>query len=132
MSAQKPLVRILIADDSIMTQRVLSQKAEQFGFEVVGVASDGRRAIEEWRRLQPDAVLLDLVMPELDGIAVLDTLRGEDPTAKVVILSARQAKKDVLRCRERGASGYVLKPFEPRHVFQTLKRALQVDARNAP
>ncbi|MEQ8766900.1 MAG: response regulator [Planctomycetota bacterium] len=125
MSMAKEPWRLLVADDSLMTQRILTQTAARYGFEVVGVASDGREAIQRWGELRPDAVVLDIVMPEIDGIGVLEAILDQDRDARVVMLSSLHTRKDVLECRSHGAKGYILKPFEPGHVFEILRGLLE-------
>ena len=80
--------RILVVDDHPLTRDALAKLLDQGGFDVVGQAGDGHEAIEQARRLQPNLVLLDLSMPELDGLSALPRLREAAPDCEVVVLTA--------------------------------------------
>jgi two-component system NarL family response regulator len=77
--------------------------------EVVGEALDGRKAVEMWRRHRPDVILLDLRMPHLDGIGVLDELRQFEPAVRSIVLTTFDSEPDVLRAFRAGARAYLLK-----------------------
>jgi two-component system chemotaxis response regulator CheY len=115
---------VLVADDSAF-QRALTRRAlEDEGLVVVGEAGDGEHVSDLYRRLGPDAVLLDLHMPGRDGLAVLRHLRGIDPAATVVVCSAERREAKVLAALELGASDYVAKPWQAEELVGTLRRAL--------
>jgi DNA-binding NarL/FixJ family response regulator len=112
--------RILIVDDHPLTREALSSLLRAHGFDVVGCASDGRQAITEVARLQPDLVLLDLSMPGLDGLTALPRLREAAPDAEVVVLTASGTEENLLAAIRAGAAGYLLKTEPPEKIASFL------------
>ncbi|HEU5264728.1 MAG TPA: response regulator, partial [Gaiellaceae bacterium] len=107
-------VSILIADDDGVSRKLLRRLLEQEGY-AVRAAADGREALELFGEEAADVVLLDIVMPELDGISVLERLKAT-PGAEhvpVIMISAVDETKSVVRCIEIGADDYLPKPFNP-------------------
>ena len=110
MSAAKKKIRILIADDHPVVRKGLwSCLSAKTIFKVVGEASDGVDAIQKVKELAPDVVLMDIDMPQKDGLEVTHVLRKESPNVKVLILSMQSNRDTVLRIIKAGARGYVLK-----------------------
>ena len=112
--------RILIVDDHPLTRDALAALLGQNGFRVVGQAADGYEAIESARQLQPDLVLLDLSMPELDGLAALPRLREAAPECEVVVLTASGTEDNLLAAIRGGAAGYLLKTESPERIVEFL------------
>jgi two-component system nitrate/nitrite response regulator NarL len=112
--------RILIVDDHPLTRDALATLLGAHGLDVVGVASDGREAIEEARRLQPDLVLLDLSMPGMDGLAALPKLRDAAPECEVVVLTASGTEDNLLAAIRGGAAGYLMKSEPPERIASFL------------
>jgi CheY-like chemotaxis protein len=123
------VARVLVIDDEPAIRNVLRASLEAFGFEVV-LADDGLRGIGVARRQRPDAIVLDLMMPVMDGHTVLDILRADEKTRylPVVVLSAltQQAVQD--RCRSQGVAAFLAKPFDPADVVTAIREALTRDA----
>ena len=110
MSAAKKKIRILIADDHPVVRKGLwSCLSAKTNFKIVGEASDGAVAIQKVKELAPDVVLMDIDMPQKDGLEVTNVLRKESPNVKVLILSMQSNRDTVLRIIKAGARGYVLK-----------------------
>ena len=110
MSATKKKIRILIADDHPVVRKGLwSCLSAKTNFKIVGEASDGAAAIQKVKELAPDVVLMDIDMPQKDGLEVTHVLRKESPNVKVLILSMQSNRDTVLRIIKAGARGYVLK-----------------------
>jgi DNA-binding NarL/FixJ family response regulator len=108
-------IRILIADNhTLFSQGVRSLVEQQPDFEVVGEAADGRQAVAQCRELRPDVVLMDVVMPGLNGLEATRQIRQEVPETRVLALSMHVDKRYVLGMLEAGASGYLAKdsPFD--------------------
>jgi DNA-binding NarL/FixJ family response regulator len=108
-------IRILIADNhTLFSQGVRSLIEQQSDFEVVGEAADGRQAVTQTRELRPDVVLMDVVMPGLNGLEATRQIRQETPETRVLALSMHVDKRYVLGMLEAGASGYLAKdsPFD--------------------
>lgn len=104
------MIRVLLADDHAVLRdglRVLLQA--QPGIEVVAGAADGREALREARRLQPDVVVMDIAMPDLNGIEATLQMRDACPSARVLILSMHSTAEHVFRALQAGARGYLLK-----------------------
>jgi two-component system, NarL family, response regulator NreC len=102
-------IRVLVADDHSVVRAGIKLLLEQAGLEPVGEASSGREAVFEARRLRPDVILLDLIMPNGSGLEVLPTLVHEHPQTKVVVLSMEDDPSYVRQAFDSGAAGYILK-----------------------
>jgi DNA-binding NarL/FixJ family response regulator len=120
--------RILIVDDHPLTRDALATLLGQNGFDVVGQAGDGREAIESARQLQPDLVLLDLSMPELDGLDALPRLREAAPECEVVVLTASGTEENLLAAIRGGAAGYLLKTEAPERIVEFLNGVAEGEA----
>ena len=120
--------RILIVDDHPLTRDALAALLGQNGFDVIGEAADGREAIESARRLQPDLVLLDLSMPELDGLAALPRVREAAPECEVVVLTASGTEDNLLAAIQGGAAGYLLKTESPERIVEFLNGVAEGEA----
>lgn len=114
--------RLLIVDDVLFMRVTLRSIVEQFGYQVVGEAADGQEAIEKYQYLKPDAMLLDVTMPKMDGIDCLKVIKNIDPKAKVIMVSAMGQGTFIKQCFKYGAEYFVCKPFE----VEKLKQVLQV------
>ena len=120
--------RILIVDDHPLTREALATLLAQNGFDVVGQAGDGLEAIESARQLQPDLVLLDLSMPELDGLNALPRLREAAPGCEVVVLTASGTEENLLAAIRGGAAGYLLKTEAPERIVEFLNGVAEGEA----
>lgn len=114
--------RVLIVDDSDVRLRQLRQILRDAGHEVVGSARDGLEAIERYRELRPQVVIMDLIMPRMNGLDALRGILEIDPDADVVIASSMRSPESALECRRCGARFYLHKPFEPDVVRQIVAR----------
>ncbi len=120
--------RILIVDDHPLTRDALATLLGQNGFEVIGQAGDGNEAIESTRELQPDLVLLDLSMPELDGLEALPRLREAAHGCEVVVLTASGTEDNLLAAIRGGAAGYLLKTESPERIVEFLNGVAEGEA----
>ncbi len=116
-------VKILIADDHALFRDGLRSLLLAQGHEVVAEASNGREAVELAHRTQPDLVLMDVSMPELDGISATRQLTAELPDVKVVVLTASEDENSLFESLKAGAGGYLLKNLEADDFFALLERA---------
>jgi two-component system, NarL family, response regulator LiaR len=115
---------VLIADDHAVVREGLRTFLDlQDGIEVAGEAADGRAAVEEAERLAPDVVLMDLVMPNLDGVEAMRELRARVPQARVVVLTSFLEHERLLPALRAGAAGYLLKNVEPRELARSIRLA---------
>jgi len=120
--------RIFIADDHPDVLDLLVDGVKHAGYEVIS-ASDGKQAWEKIKKEKPDVVLLDLMMPKMDGYAVLEKLRGEPPFKKwipVIIISALQDLKDLQKGYSLQADHYITKPWEMRDVLKAIKTMIKL------
>ena len=120
--------RVLIADDALFMREMIREIIEPEGFEVVGEASDGVQAVERFRELQPDVVMMDIVMPRLSGIDAAAKIRQADGSALIVMCSALGQEALVTEALDAGASDFVVKPFKPDDLLNTLIKVLEKDA----
>src|SRR3954447_2352344 len=124
-TAKGAVVRVLIADDHrLMVEGTKKALAAAGGFEVVGEASNGAQVLPLVRRLKPHLVLLDLRMPQMDGLTCLAKIRKEFPDVKVAILSVSQDPELIQTALKRGASAYVVKSIDPDDLAAALRQAL--------
>jgi two-component system chemotaxis response regulator CheY len=105
------MIRVLLVDDSKFMARSLSTILVEMGFEVVGLAHDGVEGLEQYQALQPEVTLLDVTMPNMDGVECLTRLRELDPDARVVMLSAIQDPETIAKCMHLGAASFLQKPI---------------------
>ena len=115
---------VLIVDDAQFMRVMLREILEDMGLTVTGEASNGVEAIEEYRRSQPDLVLMDITMPTMDGNEALASIMEQNPQALVVMITALGQKDQVLTAIKAGASDFIIKPFDQERVQDTLSRLL--------
>jgi two-component system chemotaxis response regulator CheY len=120
--------RLLIADDAMIIRHIIKDMAAAAGWEVVGEAANGQEAIERYRELHPDAVTLDLVMPEHDGLHALHGIMEFDSEAKVLVVSALEQRGVLKDAIKAGASDFVAKPFDKRSLQATLEQLVPADS----
>ena len=118
-------VRVLVADDARFMRQLIREIIEPEGFEVVGEAADGRSVVEEFAKLRPDVVTMDIVMPKRSGIDAVREILALDATAKIAMVSALGQEALVMEALQAGAADYIVKPFKPEAVLSTLKKVLE-------
>ena len=119
---------MLIVDDHPLTRDGLAALLAGHGFEIVGEAGGGAEAIDKARQLQPDVVLLDLSMPDVDGLSALPELRTAAPDCEVVVLTASGDEENLLAAIRGGAAGYLLKTEPPERLVDFLHGAARGEA----
>jgi DNA-binding NarL/FixJ family response regulator len=120
--------RILIVDDHPLTRDALAGLLAQNGFDVVGQAGSGEEAMTQAGELKPDLVLLDLSMPEMDGLTALPRVLAAAPDAEVVVLTASEDEHNLLGAIRGGAAGYLLKSEPPERIVAFLRGVAQGEA----
>jgi two-component system chemotaxis response regulator CheY len=119
------MARILIADDASFMRQMIREIVEMEGHEVVAEASDGIEAIDQFKNHHPDVVTMDIVMPRRSGIDAVKAILEFDPTARVVMCSALGQETLVTEALHAGARDFIVKPFKPDSVIDTLKKVLE-------
>lgn len=108
------MISVLVVDDSNFMAKVLQTVLTDIGFNVVGLASDGEEGVAMHKELSPDLTLLDVTMPNMDGLECLQAIRAYAPGAHVVMLSALKDEEIVRKCLEAGAGAFLEKPIRRR------------------
>jgi|SRR5690554_993088 len=116
--------RVLVVDDAAFMRMMIKDILKKGGFEVVGEAEDGMKAVEKFKELQPDLVTMDITMPEMDGIAAVKEIRKMDPNAVIVMCSAMGQQAMVIDAIQAGAKDFVVKPFQPDRVLEAIRKVL--------
>jgi two-component system, NarL family, response regulator LiaR len=118
------MIRVLITDDHAVVREGLRTFLElQDGLEVVGEAGDGEQALTQAQQLAPDVILMDLVMPRLDGVAAMRRLRECAPGSRVIVLTSFLDDERLMPAIEAGAAGYLLKDVAPAQLAQAIRAA---------
>lgn len=113
--------KILVVDDAAYVRLRLARLLAQNGYEVVE-AANGNEAITCYKQEQPDGVLLDIVMPEMDGMAALKAIREEHPDARVVMLTSVQEQSTMIDAIRSGAMDFMVKPFDDQRLLALVKK----------
>jgi two-component system, NarL family, response regulator LiaR len=117
-------IRVLLVDDHAVVREGLRTFLElQEGMEVVGEAEDGEQALTEAERLRPDVILMDLVMPVLDGVGAMRELRQKLPSCRVIVLTSFAEDDRLLPAIQAGAAGYLLKNVQPKELARAVRAA---------
>ncbi len=116
--------RVLIVDDSRTSRRVLKDILDRAGYEVIGEAINGQEGFDQYVKLQPDVVTMDITMPQVDGIESLKLIRKFDPDAKVIMITAAGQKDKMMEAVKFGAAEFITKPFLEESVLDALKHCL--------
>jgi len=116
-------IRVLIADDHAVVRDGLAAMIGRWpDTTVVAEAQDGRDAVEQWKRHRPDVTLLDLRMPELDGVGAIEEIRQLDPAARVILLTTFDGEEDIYRGIRAGAKAYLLKDAPRDDILNCIRR----------
>jgi DNA-binding NarL/FixJ family response regulator len=117
-------IRVLLVDDHAVVREGLRTFLDlQDGLDVVGEAEDGEQAVSEAERLRPDVILMDLVMPNLDGVGAMRALRERLPDARVIVLTSFADDERLLPAIQAGAAGYLLKNVQPKELARAVRAA---------
>jgi two-component system nitrate/nitrite response regulator NarL len=127
-----PPLRVLIVDDHTLFRSGLTELLERRGIGVCAAVGDGEEGIALAGSLAPDIVLLDLRMPEIDGLTVLERLAAEVPGLAVVMLTTSSAERDLVDSLRAGARGYLLKDMEPEQLIESLREIMDGETVVAP
>ena len=120
--------RVLIVDDALIMRKRIKEIAEEAGWQVAGEAKDGEQAVACYRQEKPDLVTLDIVMPKMDGVSALKQMMADDPTARVVMVSAVNQKRKLAECIQAGAIDFIVKPFDKATLRSFFEKYLSVES----
>lgn len=118
--------KVLIVDDLAFIKLIIRDTLEKHGFIVAGEASNGVEAIEMYKKLKPDVVLMDITMPRMDGIQALSKIIEYDRKAKVIMCSALGQQRLIIQAIKLGAKDFIVKPFKSERIVGAIKKTLNV------
>ncbi|MCR5102249.1 MAG: response regulator [Butyrivibrio sp.] len=116
------MATILVVDDSRTSRRMLIDLLEKNGHSVIGEAVNGQEGFDQYVKLKPDIVTMDITMPEMDGIESLKLIKKSDPNAKVIMITAAGQREKMMEALKYGAADFVSKPFNVNVVLDTIKK----------
>ncbi len=121
-------MKLLIVDDSSIMRRTIEKNLGDYDLEIVGMASNGKEALEMVKDTMPDVITLDITMPQMDGITCLESIMQIHPEAKVMIITALSDKLTGLQALDKGARGFMYKPVNPDDLTKAFDKLLNRNA----
>ena len=116
--------RVLIVDDAAFMRMMIKDILSKNGYEIVGEAENGIKAVERWQELRPDLTTMDITMPEMDGITAVKEIKKIDAAAKIIMCSAMGQQAMVIEAIQSGARDFIVKPFQPDRVLEAVRKAV--------
>ena len=116
--------KVLVVDDAAFMRMMIKDILRKGGYEVVGEAEDGSKAVEKYKELRPDLVTMDITMPDMDGITAVKEIRKLDDNAQIIMCSAMGQQAMVIDAIQAGAKDFVVKPFQPERVLEAVRKVL--------
>src|ERR1035438_3510323 len=122
MNRAKKAIRVLVADDhTVVRDGLIAIIQQEKDMEVVAETGDGHQAVELWKKHKPDVTLMDLRMPDLDGVSAIYEIRAADPNARIIVLTTFDGDEDIYRAMRAGAKSYLLKDVRREELFQCIR-----------
>ena len=121
-------IRYLVVDDSVFARKNVAKMVESFGGQIAGEAGDGCTAITEYDRISPDMVLMDITMPQMEGIEAAEKIVRSHPEARVVMVSSVGYQENIVAALQKGARHFVQKPVKPEILYEVIKYVMGDDA----
>ena len=118
------MAKVLIADDAAFMRMMIKDILTKNGYEVAGEAENGAIAVTKFEELKPDLLLLDITMPEMDGIQALKEIKAKNPSANVIMCSAMGQQAMVIEAIQSGAKDFIVKPFQADRVIEAVKKVI--------
>ena len=115
---------ILICDDAAFMRMMIKDILVKNGYNIAGEAENGAKAVEKYQETNPDLVLMDITMPEMDGIQALKKIRANDGNANVIMCSAMGQQAMVIEAIQSGAKDFIVKPFQPDRVLEAVRKVI--------
>ncbi|MCI9123276.1 MAG: response regulator [Eubacterium sp.] len=116
--------KVLICDDAAFMRMMIKDILSKNGYEIAGEAENGVKAVEKYNETKPDLVLMDITMPEMDGIQALKAIRELDGNACVIMCSAMGQQAMVIEAIQSGAKDFIVKPFQAERVLEAVKKVV--------
>jgi len=116
---------VMLVDDAAFMRMMLKDILGNNGYQIVGEAENGMVAVEKHAELKPDITIMDITMPEMDGLQAVKEIRSKDPQAKVIMCSAMGQQAMVIEAIQSGAKDFVVKPFQAERVLEAVAKALK-------
>jgi two-component system chemotaxis response regulator CheY len=116
--------KVLVVDDAAFMRMMIKDILRKGGYEVIGEAEDGSKAVDKFKELRPDLVTMDITMPDMDGITAVKEIRKIDPNAMIIMCSAMGQQAMVIDAIQAGAKDFVVKPFQPERVLEAVRKVL--------
>ncbi len=116
--------KILVVDDAAFMRMMIKNALSGEGYANIIEASDGKLAVETYQTEKPDLVIMDITMPNMDGLQALQAIKAADPSAKIVMCSAMGQEAMVVDAIRFGALDFIVKPFKPERILQTVAKVL--------
>jgi two-component system chemotaxis response regulator CheY len=114
----------MLVDDASFMRMMLKNILVGSGYEVIGEAENGAKAVEQYKSLKPDLVIMDIIMPEMGGIDAVREIVKVNPSAKILMCSSMGQQSLVVEAIQAGAKDFIVKPFQPSNVLEAVKKAL--------
>ena len=121
-------IRYLVVDDSVFARKNVAKMVESFGGEIAGEAGDGCTAITEYDRTMPDMVLMDITMPQMEGIEASERIVRAHPDARIVMVSSVGYQENIVAALQKGARHFVQKPVKAEILYEVIKYVMGDDA----
>jgi len=121
-------IRYLVVDDSVFARKNVARMVESFGGEIAGEAGDGCTAITEYDRTSPDMVLMDITMPQMEGIEAAERIVRAHPDARIVMVSSVGYQENIVAALQKGARHFVQKPVKAEILYEVIKYVMGDDA----
>ena len=115
---------ILIVDDAAFMRMMIKDILSKNGYNVAAEAENGKIDVDKYNEVKPDLVLMDITMPEMDGIEALKGIRAKDPNATVIMCSAMGQQAMVIEAIQNGAKDFIVKPFQAERVLEAVKKVV--------
>ena len=123
-SKDKKPVRYLVVDDSVFARKNIMKLLESFGGALAGEAGDGCTAITEYERTKPDIVLMDITMPQMEGIEAVERIMRQHPEARIIMVSSVGYQENVVSALQKGARHFIQKPVKPEVLYEVIRYVL--------
>ncbi len=114
------MAKILLVDDAAFMRMMVKDTLTKAGYTDLYEAADGMQAVETYNEIKPDLVLMDITMPNMDGLEALKTIKSKDPNANIVMCSAMGQESMVIDAIKSGAKDFIVKPFKPDRILKTV------------